>query len=90
MSEATKDTIDSLSTRIQQMRDELAVQINLGAAEARDEWEQLEDQLGHFKTKCAQLADVAEETGEGLLETASLAGEELVKGYERIRQLAKK
>ena len=82
--------LDAISERIAQLRDELEVQLHLGAAEARDEWEQLEATLGPFKEKVENVADAAEDAAEGVLEAASLAGEELVQGYQRIRSLISK
>jgi len=82
--------LDTLAERIAQLRDELDVQLNLGAAEVRDEWDQLEAKLNPFKSKVEQVADAAEDAAQGVLEAAALAGEELVQGYERIRSLISK
>lgn len=90
MSEETKNQLDAVAERIAQLRDELEVKLHLGAAEARDEWEELEAKIGPFKEKVEKMADAAEDTAEGVLEAASLAGDELVKGYERIRSLISK
>jgi hypothetical protein len=89
MSSQEKSRLEGLSTKILQLRDELEVQLNLGAAEARDEWAQLESKLGEFKNQIGKVADVAEESGEGVMEAASLAGEEILKGYEKLKELAK-
>ena len=84
---STNQNLESLAEDLQRIRDELEVQLHLGAAEARDEWEQLEHRLGHFRAQVDQVADAAEEAAEGVAQAASLAGEEIRKGYERIRSL---
>lgn len=87
---ASKSNIDSLSDQINRLRDELEVQLHLGASEAREQWDELEKKLDHFKSHADRVADVAEDAAEGVAEAASLAGEEIVKGYERIRALLTK
>jgi cell division septum initiation protein DivIVA len=87
---ASKSNLESMSDQIKQLRDELEVQLHLGAAEAREQWEDLEKQLGHFKSQYDRVADAAEDTAESVAEAASLAGEEILKGYKRIRSLLTK
>ncbi len=90
MSDEPKATLDSLSERIQQTRGELEVQLHLGAAEARDEWKKIETKLDRFKSQSEQVASAAEEAVEGAIEAASLAGDEILKGYEKIRSMLSK
>ena len=90
MSDQARSKLDTISERIQQLKDELEVQLHLGAAEARDEWAKVEGQLEQFKEQSEQVAEVAEDAVEGVLEAASLAGEEIVKGYERIKEMLSK
>ena len=87
---STKSNLESLAEDLQRLRDELEVQLHLGAAEARDEWEQLEHKLGHFRAQVDKVAEAAEDAAEGVGQAASLAGEEIKKGYERIRSLLSK
>lgn len=90
MSDEPKATLDALSERIQRAKDELEVQMHLGAAEARDEWEKIETKLDQYKAQSEQVASAAEETVEGALEAASLAGDEILRGYEKIRSMLSK
>ncbi len=69
--------LDDLKTR----RDELALQIHLGTREAQDEFARLESEWEAFAAK-AKL----EETAEGLGEALSTVGEELKKGFERLKK----
>ena len=69
--------LDELKTR----RDELALQIHLGTKEAQDEFARLEAKWEEFAAK-AKLEDTAEGLGEAL----SGVGEELKKGFERLKK----
>jgi uncharacterized protein (DUF3084 family) len=90
MSDESKAKLDSLSAQIQQVRDELEVQMHLGAAEARSEWEKVETKLDQFRTQSEQVASVADDTLEGILEAASLAGDEILQGYQKIKSMLSK
>lgn len=75
---------DDLVAELRQKRDEIRVQINLASREIKDEWEELEDKSRDFM-KRAEFA----ETGEGIGEALGELGEELKKGYQRIRKAIK-
>jgi uncharacterized protein (DUF3084 family) len=90
MSDESKAKLDSLSAQIQQVRDELEVQMHLGAAEARSEWEKVETKLDRFRAQSEQVASVADDTLEGILEAASLAGDEILHGYQKIKSMLSK
>ena len=65
---------------IEQRRDELRVQMHLGSMEARTQWDGLEEKWNEFAAK-ARLREISEDVEQSL----KLVGEELVKGYERIK-----
>jgi 5'-deoxynucleotidase YfbR-like HD superfamily hydrolase len=73
--------IDDLLDELKQKRDELRVQIDLASKEARDEWRELEKKMDEFAHR-AKL----KETGEGVGKALQQVGEELQRGYERIRE----
>lgn len=75
---------DDLIEDLKQKRDELRVQINLASREVKDEWEELESRSRKFLAK-AEL----ERTGEGVGEALGELGEELKKGYQRLRDAIK-
>ncbi|HFU77339.1 MAG TPA: hypothetical protein ENL02_01890 [Epsilonproteobacteria bacterium] len=95
--------IDQWLEEAQTLRDELAVKANLGVAEAKDELGKLDEQMEDLKSKGKQIANMAGDTAQELriaaemgiksdskedLTTAlELAGEEIKKGYERIKKL---
>jgi hypothetical protein len=73
--------LDKLMTELKQKRDELAVQIHLGSKEAQQQWEELENQWNEFAGK-AQL----QESAEDIEAAASGLGDELAKGYDRLKK----
>ena len=75
---------DDLIDDLKQKRDELRVQINLASKEIKDEWEELEGRSRDFLAR----AEIAR-TGEGVGEALGEVGEELKKGYQRIRKAIK-
>ena len=99
----TQSKIDQILEEAQKLRDELVVKANLGVAEAKDGLDDLDEKFEQFKATSKQIADVAGDTAEELriaaemgiksdskedLSTAlELAGEEIRKGYERIKNL---
>ena len=84
-----KEPFDELFEGIKQIRDELKVQIHLGKAEAKEEWEKLENKLEELKVQTKPFADAAEETAKGVGSAMVLAADELKTGYDRIKKLLK-
>ncbi len=76
--EELKKLLDRLATQ----RDELIVKAHLARLEAHEEWEQLEKQLEQIREKATVTGDTARE----VLAAAKLAGEEIARGYERLRK----
>ena len=73
--------IEKLAGELKQKRDELAVQIELGSMEAKQQWEALEQQFNEFSAK----AEI-KETVTSVDQAVSSLGEELKKGYERLKK----
>lgn len=80
--EELKALLDKLATE----RDELVVQAHLARLEAQDEWHELEKRLAELREKAATAAKIGGETARELLSAAKLAGEEIQRGYERLRK----
>jgi len=94
--------IEEILADAQTLRDELALQIHLGATEAKEEFEKLEPHLNKFKQKTKEIADAAGDTakelaiaaelgikansGEDLKAALKLTAEELKEGFEKIRK----
>jgi hypothetical protein len=82
-----REELKKLEDTVLQQRDELRVKLHLAKADARDEWEELERKWAEAQVKFAQVQKAAGESSEGVEAAARLLGEELLKGYERIRRL---
>ena len=80
--EELKKLLDRLATE----RDELIVKAHLARLEAQDEWAELEKQLAQMREKAAVVATVGGDTAREVLSAARLAGEEIARGYERLRK----
>ncbi|MCU0840566.1 MAG: hypothetical protein MUC79_02450 [Thiobacillaceae bacterium] len=81
--EELQKLLDGLATQ----RDELIVQAHLARLEAEGEWSELEAKLDLLRGKAAQAAEVAEDAAGDVAAAARLLGEEIAKGYERLRRL---
>ena len=77
--------VDQLIEKLAQTRDELEVQVNLAAADVRDEWQALEHKWEQLRGRAKAAGEVAEETADEVGEALELAAGELKKGFERIR-----
>ena len=84
-----KDLADRIHDELdilRQTRDELRVQLHLGAAEVRDTWEKLEKGWHQLEGRATRVGDAAQETTEDLEEATRHLLDELKEGYERIRK----
>ena len=79
--------IEETLAALKRERDELALKIHLGKAEARQEWEQLEKKLAELQTRAKPVAKAMGETAEGVGAGLELAAEEIKKGFQKIRSL---
>lgn len=82
----TREDLKTLLDRLATQRDELIVQAHLAKLEAQGDWRQLEQQLEHLRAKAAQAAELTGDTGRDVLAAARLMGEEIARGYERLRK----
>lgn len=81
------DEMKKLQEALLQQRDELRVRLHLAKADARDEWEGLEKKWAEVQVKFGELQKTAEESGDDIEAAARLLGDEILKGYDRIRRL---
>ncbi len=86
MSDA-KNRMEELLAKLKQQRDELALKIHLGKAEAKDEWEKLEKKLDELKAQAKPVTAVMGETAKNVGSAMELAAEEIKAGYERIKKM---
>lgn len=74
------ETISSLK----QQRDELAVQMHLGKAEAKDEWNRVQQKLEKLSTDFEPVRDAVGESAENVFESLKLVADEVKNGFARI------
>jgi predicted nucleic acid-binding Zn-ribbon protein len=84
-----QSTADKLVERLRQERDELRVRAHLLKAELRDEWDEVEDQWGHFEAKLEHLSKGAKDSTEDIGAAVSVLGEEIARAYKRLRDSLK-
>ena len=82
-----RERFEEMVSSLKKMRDELKVQIHLGKAEAKDEWEKLEAKWQELKAQGKTVAEAMDESAKDVASALELVGGELKAGYERIKKL---
>jgi predicted nucleic acid-binding Zn-ribbon protein len=72
--------------KLEQERDELKVRMHLGKAEAREEWEKMEERIGELRGRLDKAGDEAVDVMEDVGAAAKLLGEEIREGFARLRK----
>jgi hypothetical protein len=75
------ETIKSLK----QQRDELAVQMHLGKAEAKEEWQKIQAKLEKLSNDFEPVKDAVGESANNVLSSLKLVAGEIKDGFIRIR-----
>ena len=83
----TNRHLEELIESVKRQRDELALKIHLGQAEAKDEWARLQKKLAQLEEKAAPIRGVAGDTAKSVGASLELAAEDIKKGFDRIRKL---
>lgn len=78
--------IEALIEGLKQQRDAIKVQLHLGKAEAKQEWEEMEKKLEHLRSKAKAVGNETQAASREVLEAAKLLADEIKQGYERIRK----
>jgi len=78
-----EDEIDVL----RQGRDELRVQMHLGAADAREVWEKVEKNWGHLEARLKVIGEVGKESAEDVEEAAKSLIDEIKAGYKHLKNV---
>jgi chromosome segregation ATPase len=79
-------TTEQLLADLRQQRDELRLQIHLGKAEVRDEWEDIERKWQHIESRLARATDEAKSSARNVGAALAQVAEEIAAAYQRIRQ----
>jgi hypothetical protein len=86
MTENAKAEIEKLVEQVKQERDEIVVRAHLFQADAKDEWDKVDKQWEHFKSKAGQVGKEAKGASGDVTAAATLLGEEIIKSFQRIRK----
>ena len=78
-----KSDLDSLRAA----RDELRVQVHLGAAEAREAWEKAEKSWDHLEGRVKILGEATQESLEEIGSAVGILASEIRRGYDHVRKL---
>jgi len=71
--------------RLEHERDQLRLKLQLGKAEAREEWEKLERQWQQLRGKTGQIKGAMDDSAREIGAAAARTAREIQRGYERIR-----
>ena len=81
-----KREIESIAQKIQHERDELNLQAHLFKAEAKDEWVQVEQKFDQFISQAEKVGNEAKTSTGDIYAALALLGEEVMKGFNRVRK----
>lgn len=81
-----RDQLAKLISTLKQQRDELALQIQLGKAEAREEWGKVTAKLDDLANEYEPLKDAVEETAGSVFSAMKRVAEEIQEGFQSIRK----
>ena len=81
-----RNALDQLIRSLQQQRDEIAVQMHLGKAEAKEEWDKVTAKLDALMKDYEPLKGAMEETADNVFSAMKLVAGEVLDGFERIRK----
>jgi hypothetical protein len=85
----SKEKIEEILKDLARRRDEIALKLHLGKAEAKEEWEKLEKKWQAAKAQSKTLAGVVGESAQNVASALDLTLGELKKGYERVKKMLK-
>ena len=88
MSQDKKQVEEAISL-LKQQRDELALQIHLGAAEAKQEFENAKDKLDKMTEDYEPLKEAVEKSASDVFASLQLVSDEVLASFDRIRKSLK-
>jgi uncharacterized coiled-coil DUF342 family protein len=81
-----RNRLGELISALEQQRDELALKINLGKKEARDEWGQVTDRLDKLQDEYKPVKDAMKESASNVTAALFNVGKEIQESFQRIRK----
>jgi predicted nucleic acid-binding Zn-ribbon protein len=86
MAESNKTFLSEEIEKLRELRDELRVQAELGRAELRDRWHELEKGWHQLEGRLKLAREGAREDSQNVREAARLLANELRDSYEHLRK----
>jgi predicted nucleic acid-binding Zn-ribbon protein len=86
MAESNKSFLSDEVEKLREVRDELRVQAELGRAELRDRWHELEKSWHQLEGRLKLARDGAREDSQNVREAVRLLANELRDSYEHLRK----
>jgi hypothetical protein len=83
----TKKQFDAEFDTLRTLRDELKVQVQLAASEARDAYDDVEQKWDHAEAKLKVLGEEAADSAEKVGDALRLVLDEISDGYDNIKKL---
>lgn len=77
---------EELLRSLMKQRDELSLQIHLGKADLKDEWDEMQKRLDRLNDDFKPMQNAMSETADDVWESMKLVGDELMRGFHRIRK----
>jgi len=81
-----QNPVDELIRTLKQQRDELALKIHLGKAEARKEWEKATGTLDQLTEEYEPVKDAVSKSADDVAESVKLVADEVLNSFTRIRK----
>lgn len=82
----TQEQLAAMISKLKQQRDELAVRVHLGKAEAKEEWDKVTAKLDELTSEYEPLKGAIRETSENVFSALKLVAGEVQEGFDRIRK----
>lgn len=82
-----RDKLKEEMERLKTARDELKVQLHLGKAEIKEQWDKLEKAWEHAEAKLKVLRDESADSAEDIGSAAKLLVDQIKEGYQHLRSL---
>ena len=87
MESEVKKKIEAEIESLKTLRDELRVQVHLGAAEANEAWEKAEKRWQHLEGRLKVLREATHDAAQDVGDAVRLLADEIRDGYQHIRTL---
>lgn len=81
-----QDYLKQTMADLRKQRDELSLQIHLGKAEAKEEWEKVQARLDQLSDEYEPLRGAVQESAENLGESFKIVASEIMDSFRRIRK----